>query len=111
MNPEFRIVTHIPMIRLWYGDADRPATRSRYLNLEELAELLRKAEVQFVVANIGDQLNWVDPVERYRFWKSEVKEHLANPSQFFSEEFPGGYCYLASEWNDDPTIVLLERYH
>lgn len=111
MHPELRVVTQIPLARLWCGDADRPATRSRYLNTEDLGELLAGAEVQFVVANIGDPLQWVDPVERYRFWKTEVKEHLADPCRFFPEEFPGGYCYLASEWNDDATIVLLERYH
>jgi len=30
------------------------------------------------------------------------------------DSFPGGYCYLASEWTDDGSnaiVVLLEKYH
>lgn len=47
-------------------------------------------------------------------WKSEVKVHLAQPdAKTHLEDFPGEYCYFASEWKADvgEPIVLLAKSH
>jgi hypothetical protein len=51
----------------------------------------------------------------YDFWKSEAKPHLAEPtSRAALSGFPDGYCYFASQWENESVavpIVLLEKHH
>ena len=58
------------------------------------------------------------PVEDcYQFWKLEVKVRLVEPDKdggvFRLEDFPGEYCFIASEWRDgaEASVILLEKYH
>ena len=76
--------------------------------------MLRTGQVQFVVANVGDKLRWIDASECYNFWKEELETHFAeNITRFYPDEFPGEYAYLASEWRGEiqMPIILLEKYH
>jgi hypothetical protein len=80
---------------------------------EEIRLLLSQTNVSFVIANIGDQLNWIDPEHCFTFWKSEVQEQIAdNPDRIDLDKFPSGYAYLASRWtSDEYPIILLEKLH
>src|ERR1035438_662129 len=46
--------------------------------------------------------------------RSEAKTHLTNGAKTTLEEFPGGYCYFASQWEGrepEAPIAVLEKYH
>ncbi len=117
MQPEDRIIVAMPLAGLWDEDGDLSITRKRDLGRKELVELLRKGPVQFVVANCGDRPLWFNLDIAYRLWKNEVKPRLVEPNEaatgFRLENFPGEYCYLATEWDPlkETPVVLLEMYH
>ena len=69
--------------------------------------------VQFVIANVGAAPGWIDTGEYFDFWKNEAKPRLSNGAQASLGEFPGGYCYFASQWEAEtaPPIVLLEKHY
>ena len=78
--------------------------------------MLTSATIQFVVANGGGPLRWISIADRFTFWKDEVKPRVvpADAEGFFLEDYPGEYCYLATEWTRSvagPTVVLLECHH
>ena len=104
----------MPLQQLWRDKGNIQASRGRRLDREEIANLVRAAPPQFVVANVGEKLRWIPPDETLRFWKDEVKLHLADPgSRPVLDDFPGSYFYFATVWDhaDQPPIVLLERHH
>jgi hypothetical protein len=49
--------------------------------------------------------------ECFDFWKNEAKPHLASDTNAVLNEFPGGYCCFASQWEGETTapIVPLEK--
>ena len=116
MRHEQRIVTQLPLDELWTDQGPLQATRVRELGAADITDLLRLGPVRFVVANVGGRLEWVPVEQRYEFWKSQVKMRLVDPAVegFRLEDFPGEYCYSASEWKADELeepIVLLSRFH
>jgi hypothetical protein len=86
----------------------------RWMTVDHIACLLRFGQVQFVVADVGLPFLWIPLGNCYDFWKREVQPHLVAPESKVSlDDYPGGYCYLASEWSNRdgaPTIVC-ERHH
>ena len=111
-----RVVTCLPLSKLWDEKATTATARQRYLSSEELKQLLRAGQVRFVVANVGAPLRWIPAGESHLFWKLEVRPHLVEqpdrPFDIYS--FPEGYCYVASEWRsaqEDQTTVVLELHH
>ena len=113
MDPSLRIVMRIPMNELWTADGNVTATNQRSLDGNEIASLLRRGTVRFVVADVGKLLRWIPPSDCYEFWKIEVKPRLVETPTFNLAEFSGVYCYVASEWGDgrSASIVLLEKHH
>ena len=114
MKPELRHVSQLPLAELWNEHGVIPAERMRELGSSDIASMLRAGKVRFVVADIGHHLEWISADNCYRFWKSEVKRHLAQPeNEIYLEDFPGEYCYFASEWQTDlaEPIVLLSKSH
>jgi hypothetical protein len=112
MDPLLRVVMQIPMNELWDSNGN-PASKRRTLGGGDIATLLRQGEVRFVVADCGKPLGWIPSSRTYDFWKTEVKPRLVETEAFYLETFPGGYCYVASEWADGQLspIVLLEMHH
>src|SRR5437879_5957570 len=99
MNPTLRKATQLPLTCLWRDDGELAASRGRLLSGDDVRDLLRHGPIQFVVAACAEPLRWVPVLECFDFWMEEVQTHLADPeSQASLEEFPGGYCYFASEW-------------
>ena len=114
MKPQDRIVTHLPMERLWNDSGELQARRVRDLARDDIRELLRTGPVQFVVANGGDHLRWIPIGERFEFWKHDVDAHLAKRDRIDLDDFPGGKAYVASEWavaDEQVPVIVLEVYH
>lgn len=114
MKPELRHVSQMPLAELWDDNGVIAAKKVRDLDSSEIVSMLRAGRVRFVVADIGHHLQWISVEDCYEFWKSEVKMHLAQPdAKICLEDFPGEYCYVASQWGDDlaEPIVLLAKSH
>jgi hypothetical protein len=110
-----RVVTELPLSRLWDAEGDIEAIRERWLTRDSLQQILRKYPVEFIIADVGQPLRQVTVARCYEFWKSEVERHLAPDPEtgFRLEDFPGLYAYCASEWSGEimTPIVLLEKHH
>jgi hypothetical protein len=114
MDAKLKLVTHLPLRELWRDNGFTTTSRGRWLTKDDIAELLRIRLVQFVVANVGAPLQWIQLNDCCRFWKNEVNPHLAEDSKAVLDKFPGSYCYFASLWHDGvgaTPIVVLEKAH
>jgi hypothetical protein len=115
MDSSVKIVTRLPLRELWRDDGFTTSERGQSLTAEDITTLLQLGSVQFVVAEVGVSLRWIQPSECYRFWKTEVETHLAAANSGASlDEFPGEYCYFASRWNDPggtAPIIVFEKHH
>jgi len=114
MRFDQRIVSQTPLHELWNERGVVSEKELRELSASDIAELLRMGRAQFVVANVGSSLRWIPADECYGFWKSEVKNHLSDPSAKINPgDFPDKYCYFASEWEsgDGKPIILLVMSH
>jgi hypothetical protein len=103
----------IPMGELWDPDGNPAGARRRTLRGSDLAALLRQGPVRFVVAECGEPLHRVPPFLADAFWETEVQPRVVEAEAFDQADFPGSYCYVASEWGDGrpSPLVLLEMYH
>ena len=109
-----KIVTDIPLKTLWTDKEQLQASRGSYLTGLEVEQLLKSSAIQFVVADPGQKLKWVDIDDCFRFWKTEVSKHLANDfNKIELDAFPDNYAYLASRWTAEnkAPIIVLEKCH
>lgn len=109
-----KIVTQIPLTNLWTDNEDIYAERKNYLSVEKIQEILKKYPVEFVVADVGQKLEWISYDKSFDFWKTELKPHLANDiNKIDIDSYPDNYAYVASEWTSEiqKPIILLEKYH
>ena len=114
MNFSVKIVTQIPLDTIWTSETELKSERVCYLTADTIKDLLRQGQVNFIIADVGLKLTWVDKNQCFDFWKLEVEKHLATDiNVIYIDNFPDNYAYLASEWMDDgPTpIILLEKMH
>ena len=111
MDPKHRVVTRIPVSELWIDGHTVTATRGRDLNEEEVRNLLRSGRVVFVVADVGQQLEWIPQEKTFVFWKDEVMSRLSHFPM--DPRVVQDHIYVASEWtsSDGAIIALLEKYH
>lgn len=109
-----RIVTHIPLNEIWNTDKIFDAARGAYLTESDIRQALRNGSVKFVVANVGDKLEWIDAPNCYTFWKHDLKGHVVGlTDKKCLEDFAGEYAYAASIWSESiqESIILLEKWH
>ncbi len=113
MDLQERIVAKIPLEEIWNQSEIISKERLKYITDEDVRNLLKQDKVQFVVANVGFPLDWVSVDEHLDFFKSELKNRIADNEENYLENFSGNYFYYASVWNSDSliSIVLLEMYH
>src|SRR5690242_19873463 len=115
MEPSFRVVTRTPLGELWRLNCAVIGPREGWLSREDIREQLRLGPVEFVIADLGMPLKCISISDCHKFWKSEVKPHLAEPdAKARLEDFPNEYFYFASRWRDRNSrtlIVLLEKHH
>lgn len=113
MGARLKIVTRLPLRALWRDDGFSTSARGRSLRDTDILKLLASGPVQFVIADVGTILRWIPTGECRHFWKAEVKPHLAGEARAYLDDFPGGYCYFASQWEEESAtpIVVLEKQH
>ncbi|SRR5260370_27833088 len=114
MDANLRVITHLPLAELWREDGFSTVKRGRSLTHELVRQVLASGPVQFVVADLGAAPRWIPESECFHFWKDEVKAHLASDAQVRVDDFSGGYCYFASEWEPrrpEAPILVLEKHH
>jgi hypothetical protein len=114
VDANLRIVTHLPLDELWRDDRFSTNTRGRSLTPEDVRWLLASGPVQFVVADVGAAPRWIATRECFHFWKNEAKAHVATDVSVSLDDFPGGYCYFATQWGGrelEVPIVVLEKHH
>jgi hypothetical protein len=113
MSPDQHVVTQIPLPDLWNDRGRVQAARGARLGEADVARLISEVGATFVVAEVGRSLFWVPGHERFLFWKREAKGRVvkAEQEQAKPEDFPGAYCYLASEWKLESggVLIVLER--
>jgi len=109
-----KIVSFIPMTNLWLDNENIVAKREKYLSAKEIQEKLKNNPIEFVVASIGEKLNWVSFDKSFNFWKTELKPHLVDDINNINlNAYPNNYAYIASEWSREieTSIILFEKYH
>jgi hypothetical protein len=115
MNISLRRITHLPIAELWRDDMHITTTRERYVTGDDVKALLKLGAIQFVVAELDTAPRWLPLDHCHTFWKSELQLHLAHPDSKISlDDFPEGYCYLASLWNSasgKEPLVVCEKLH
>lgn len=113
MDAHLRVVAQLPLRELWRHDGFSTTTRGKSLTFDSVRQFLASGTVQFVVADVGMAPRWIPTSESFDFWKNEVKPHLASGTMAALNDFPGRYCYFASQWEEETTvpIVLLEKPH
>lgn len=117
MRTDQRVVTQLPLTELWNAQEILPLERKRVVGLKQVTALLRSGRVSFVLAGCGEPLRWIPTEDCYRYWKEDLKQHLVEPDAaekgFRPEDWPGQYCFVATEWGeiDGETVVLLEVHH
>ncbi|MCC6279651.1 MAG: hypothetical protein IT262_03560 [Saprospiraceae bacterium] len=111
MDIKHRIVTTSPLTILWNDSSEIQATRKHYLTKEQIRQILKETPVEFVVADVGLRLKWVEASQCYSFWKSEAESHIADGDLINIDSFPDKFAYVASEWqaNGGIPIILLEK--
>ncbi|MDI3559938.1 hypothetical protein [Bradyrhizobium sp. Arg816] len=109
-----KVITRLPLEELWNEKGNLNAECvATGLNAADVTEMI-KAGATFVVADVGLPPRWIDPANRFEFWKTEVKPRLAESDEpVFLKRFPGEYCYFASKWRlaDKLSLIVLERHH
>jgi len=114
MNNDKKIVTQLPLTKLWTDKEDISSQRGKYLTGQNIQEILRKYQVEFVIADVGQKLKWITFDGSFEFWKNELKPNLANDiNNIQLDNFPDNYAYVASEWTgkSQAAIILVEKYH
>jgi hypothetical protein len=103
-----RIVTRLPLPRLWDEHAILPHTRGRALFEDDAAELVREGVDRVAVAELGEALRWLPPGQVRAFWTHEAAPRLIPPG---TPLLPGAdYGYTATLWTaeDLRPVLLLE---
>ncbi|QKG52366.1 hypothetical protein [Hymenobacter sp. BRD67] len=88
--------------------------RDKPLTKEDIKVIIQDKPIQFIIADVGHELEIISSDQCFNFWKYEVKKHLADASKRNRlEDYPDEYLYFASKWiaEDSSPIILLEKQH
>ncbi|MBR1089348.1 hypothetical protein JQ621_17930 [Bradyrhizobium manausense] len=114
MDPVYRVVTQLPLTELWRGEGALDVRRAEDVSEVDIKLLLRNGST-FVVADVGKPLMWIPEVDRFAFWKAEVKDRLVSSGtrSFRLDDYVGGYCYTATVWRSTSAapVIVLEMHH
>lgn len=103
-----RIVTRLPLARLWDENAFLPHARGRALYEDDAAELVREGLARVAVADLGEALRWLPPGQVRVFWTHEVAPRLIPPHTPLLPD--AEYGYTATMWTAEEgrPVLLLE---
>jgi hypothetical protein len=114
MDSAQRIITCLPLTELWNSKGVLDARRAESVGEADIVSLLRDGS-SFVVADVGQPLQWISEGDRFDFWKTEVKCRLIarEADAFHRDDYPGNYCYVASMWKcaSSTPVIVLEKHH
>lgn len=112
MKFDQKVVTELPLKELWNQSGVLEGWSKGLIGIQVLLELLGTSAFQFVVAETGKKLIWVED-NLYAFWKNEVKIRLYSEGKPYLDDYPGAYFYFAYEWelSDGKKVVVLEKNH
>ena len=109
-----KIITSMPISEIHDIPTNLIYHKVKHIDSQYIIDLIKKEKVKFVIANVGETLKWIDIENCYKFWKNEVKNHLANDlNKIDIEQFENNYCYIASEFEtaSNDYLILLEKFH
>jgi hypothetical protein len=113
MDPARRVVTRLPLETLFTEAGPLKGRRQRDIGLADLVELVRLAPL-LVIAEVGRPLSWIPRQHTFDVWKKELRARIVEPGTSFRlEDFPGAYCFRASEWTveEAAAVLVFERMH
>jgi hypothetical protein len=113
MDPALRVVTQLPLEALFTEAGPLKGRRQRDIGLSDLREHLRLGP-SIVIAEVGRPLSWIPRERTFDIWKAELRARTVEPgTSFRPEDFPGAYCFRASEWTieDGSVVLVFERMH
>jgi hypothetical protein len=107
------IIGRMPVEALCTSEGELLSLAGRGMTVSEICDLLRYSCPSFAVADVGLPLAWIPEEKTFDYWKSEFSPRVAESHAFSISDFPGGYCYVASQWQSSSgnTVVLMEKYH
>jgi hypothetical protein len=106
-----RLVIRLPLDELWTSDGPVDARRGRQVGAERIKEILRKRTAVFARADIGFPLTWYRGPDAAAFWRV-AKPNLSEGAAAYLDQFPGGFCYFATEWaSAHGPVVSFEKSH
>jgi hypothetical protein len=106
-------VTRLPLEGLFTEAGPLKGQRLRDMGLSDLRERIRRG-ARLVVAEVGRPLSWVPEERTFDVWKEELRARIMEPGTSVRlEDFPGEYCFRASEWTleDGSAVIVFERMH
>jgi hypothetical protein len=105
--------SRLPLEELWDDHGRVEAEMVGPAGAERIKQLLRSGEMSFVIADVGKPLRWISEKDAASFWKTEVKDHLADGERAYLDDFPGGYAFFATEWRrlGGCAVIVLEVQH
>lgn len=72
-----------------------------------MKRILEKNIIQFIVADIGNEFEWININESSNFWKSIRNNVVENSEEIYLENFANEYCFIASKWKNKTEITLI----
>ncbi|HBW48679.1 MAG TPA: hypothetical protein DEF47_02100 [Herpetosiphon sp.] len=117
MNFDQRLIRQMPLSELWNTTGVVSTINHGSRGRKAIIELLRRGLVWFMIANVGDKPSWIPLDMCYIWWKTEIRDRLIEPEDaavwIRYDSFPGGYCYVAEEWEnfDGIPIIVLTVWH
>jgi hypothetical protein len=114
MDLSHKIVNKIPLDCLWTESILLEAKRIKYLNQQEVSEILKNGPIRFVIANVGDKLIWTDLEKSFEIYKTGIKDVIISDIDKINlDSLTYGFGYLASLWAEPSkkSIILLEKFH
>jgi hypothetical protein len=109
-----KIITSLPVTEIWNDGGIISKKKVKHLLISDINELLHKyPEAELAIADGGHKFYFIKKEDKFNVWKKELKNRIVETNEFYLEEFPGEYCYVASLWkkDDNGLIILFEMHH
>jgi hypothetical protein len=112
MSDNDKIITNFPVNELFKNN-NKLTCIKRQLNKDKIIEIIRIQPIEFIIADIGLKLKWINIQGCYNFWKQGISNNLAFEKPINLDNFDNNYCFGVSEWKypNEEMVILLEKLH